>query len=400
MKITRGKLIALAVVALVTAAAALAMRPKPLEVDTALVARVPLESTIDADGQTRVRQRYVIVAPVAGRIERLGWLEGDRVKAGQVVARIAPLPIDDQYLMQARARVDGASALALEAAAQVRISDASLEQRRRELSRAHRLGEVGGMAPREVEESELALRAAEETARAAAQRARAAEADVRQARAALIGRTGATAGVVAVHAPSSGRVLRLTERSERIVEAGSPLMEIGDPASLEVVVDVLSSDGAMIHPGDVVRLRQWAAGNGEGPAELTGCVRGVEPAGFRKVSALGVEEQRVNVIVDVESAPPALGDGFRVDAHIVLWSAPSVLAVPVSALVRAAADSGSAAWRVFVVRDGRAQYRDVRIGHLGSGAAEVLDGLKSGEVVVVFPSDRVAPGVRVISDRH
>jgi HlyD family secretion protein len=276
----------------------------------------------------------------------------------------------------------------------VRIADAALEQRRRELSRARRLGEAGGIAPRVVEESELALREAEVAASGAAERARAADADVRQARAVLIGRE--TGQVVLVRAPAAGRVLRVPERSERILAAGTPLLEVGDPTSLEVVIDVLSSDAAMVLPGQLVRLAEWASANGEEQADLTGRVREVEPAAFTKVSALGVEEQRVNIIVDVSQAPATLGDGFRVEARIVIWSTPSVLAVPVSALLRTRGDSaGRQEWSVFVVRDGRAERRTLRIGHLGGGAAEVLDGLAAGDQVVVFPSDRVVTGARV-----
>jgi HlyD family secretion protein len=396
MKLTRGTLIATAAGLLAVAALVIALRPNPLEVETALVARGPLEATVDADGRTRVRQRYVIVAPVAGRVERLSRPEGAVVRAGDVVARVAPLPLDPQGVIQARSRVDASSALALEVAAQVRVAHAALDQRRRELSRARRLAEVGGVAPRIVEECELAVREAEEAARGATERARAAEADVQQARAVLAGRAGTAGAVVLVRAPAAGRVLRVPERSERIVAAGTPLLELGDPMSLEVVIDVLSSDAAIVFPGQLVRLGEWSAANDEEEAGLTGRVREVEPAAFTKVSALGVEEQRVNVIVDVHDAPPALGDGFRVEARIVTWSAPSVLTVPVSALLRTSGTSaGPAGWSVFVARNGRAERRAVRLGHVGGGAAEVLAGLEAGEEIVTFPSDRVVTGARI-----
>jgi HlyD family secretion protein len=193
-------------------------------------------------------------------------------------------------------------------------------------------------------------------------------------------------------------VLRIVERSERIVAAGTPLIEVGDPASLEVVIDVLSSDAATIHAGDVVRFGEWGATASEGPA-VVGRVREIEPAGFTKVSALGVEEQRVNVIADVEALPSTIGDGFRVEAHIVVWSAPSVIAVPRSALLQpdTPGASGVTGWSVFIVRDGRVESRAVRIGHLGVAAAEVLAGIDAGDEVILFPSDRVAPGVRVSS---
>jgi HlyD family secretion protein len=399
MKLTRAKVIGVVVGAFILAALTLAFRPRALVVDTSTVARRDLEATVDADGRTRVRERYLVVAPVAGRVARVTRVEGSLVRAGDVVARLTPLPLDSQATMQAQARVDGAKALVLEASAQVRVASASLEQRRRELSRAKRIAEVGGVAPRVVEECELALLQAEEALHAADERARAAEADARQARAAFLGREGGTAATVLVRAPASGRVLRVVERSERIVAAGTPLLELGDPGSLEIVVDVLSSDGAMIHPGDRVRLAEWGGGDdGERLSPVAGHVREIEPAGFTKLSALGVEEQRVNVIVDVDAVPKGVGDGFRVDASIIVWASPSALVVPRSALLQASGAS-AAAWSAFVVKAGRVESRSVRIGHIGGGAAEVLTGIDAGDEVVLFPSDQVKAGMRVTARR-
>jgi len=395
MKLTRGQLVAATLGVVVIAGIAFMLRPKPLVVETSTVERRRLEATVDADGRTRVRERFVVVAPVAGRVARITRVEGSLVRAGDVVARLTPLPLDSQALVQAQARVDGAKALVLEASAQVRVANASLDQRRRELSRAKRLAEVGGVAPRVVEESELALVQAEEAVRAANERARAAEADARQARAVLLGREGSSVATVLVRAPARGRVLRVPERSERIVAAGTPLLELGDPSSLEIVIDVLSSDGATIHPGDRVRLAEWAgAEGGEHLNPVVGRVREIEPAGFTKVSALGVEEQRVNVIVEVDTIPPGVGDGFRVDASIIVWSAENVIVVPRSALLQANAGS-TGGWSAFVVKGGRVEARSVRIGHVGGTAAEVLVGIDAGDEVVLFPSDQVKAGIRV-----
>jgi HlyD family secretion protein len=191
-------------------------------------------------------------------------------------------------------------------------------------------------------------------------------------------------------------VLRVPERSERVVAAGTPLLEIGDPASLEIVIDVLSSDGAMVHPGDSVRLSEWTGLNvGDEGRVTAGRVREIEPSGYTKVSALGVEEQRVNVIVDPVAAPRTIGDGFRVEASIVVWSADDVIRVPRSALVRDERETGQARWHAYVIREGRAELRDLRIGHAGSADAEVLAGLTEGERVIVFPSDQVRAGRRV-----
>jgi HlyD family secretion protein len=390
MVVSRGRIVVGSVVLVLIATAAYAFRPKPIEVDTAVVARRGLEATVDADGRTRVRERYTVVAPVTGRVERLAHVVGSAVRAGDVVARIAPAPLDSQAAAQARARVDAAEALVLEAAAQVSVAAASLDQRRRELSRAQRLAEVGGVAPRVVEECELSRVQADEALRSAQERARGAEADARQARA-VLPRVNGGSSVVLVRAPVSGRVLRIVDRSERIVPAGTPLLEVGDPRSLEVVVDVLSSDGAAIHPGDRVRLADWGGNDGERGASVPGRVREIEPAGFTKVSALGVEEQRVNVIIDVDSVPAGVGDGFRVDASIIVWSAPNVMAVPRSSLLQ----SGSAGWSAFVVHDGRVESRAVHVGHVGGTDAEVLSGVDAGDQVILFPSDRVKPGIRV-----
>lgn len=397
MKITRARVIGVAVAAVALAAVGFAFRPKLLAVDTVTIARHGLESTVDADGRTRVRERYVVVAPVTGRVERITRVEGSLVRVGDVVARLTSPPLDAQAVIGAQARVDAARALALEASAQVRVASAALDQRRRELSRAKRLAEVGGVAPRIVEECELAQLQSEEALHAATERARAAEADVRQARSVLLARDVGGATTVLVRAPASGRVLRVPERSERIVAAGTPLLEIGDPASLEVVIDVLSSDGAMIHPGDRVRLAEWGGTDGgEHTTSLAGRVREIEPAGFTKISALGVEEQRVNVIVDLDAVPRGIGDGFRVDASIVVWSAPDVIVIPRSALLQATGQQeNTAGWTAFVVKSGRVESRAVRIGHVGGTAAEVLAGIGSGEEVVVFPSDQVKAGMRV-----
>ncbi len=371
------------------------MRPNPIEVDASAVTIGPLDATVDADGKTRVRDRYLVVAPVAGRVERIVLVEGSVVRAGQIVATLRPMPLDSSTVAQVRARIEAADALVVQAAAQSRMAGADLDQRRRELWRAQRLAEVGGVAPRVVEESQLAQSQAEETLRSASERARAAEADAKQARAMLAGQIDAPGMTVVVRAPAPGRVLRVPERSERVVAAGAPLIELGDPRSLEIVVDVLSSDGALIHPGDRVRLAEWTSNDSEHEA-LDGHVREIEPSGYTKISALGVEEQRVNVIVDPDRVPESIGDGFRVEASIVVWSTPSATSVPRSALVQSTpAAAGTGTWSAFVVRDDRLEVRSVRLGHLGGAQAEVVAGLKAGDTVVVFPSDQVKAGARV-----
>jgi len=395
MRLSKTQMIGGAAAATLLIVVPLLMRPKPIEVDASAVTIGPLDATVEADGKTRVRDRYLVVAPVAGRVERIALVEGGVVRAGQIVATLRPLPLDSSTVAQVRARIEAADALIVQAAAQSRMASADLDQRRRELWRAQRLAEVGGVAPRVIEESQLAQSQAEETLRSANERTRAAEADAKQARAILAGQIDGPSTTVVVRAPATGRVLRVPERSERVVAAGAPLIELGDPRSLEIVVDVLSSDGALIHPGDPVRLAEWTNSDVE-RGQLGGRVREIEPSGFTKISALGVEEQRVNVIIDPDTVPQSIGDGFRVEASIVVWSTASVTSVPRSALVQMApAVERLGSWNAFVVRDGRLEARDVRVGHVGGAQAEVLAGLRAGDTVVVFPSDQVRTGARV-----
>jgi HlyD family secretion protein len=395
MRFSKTQMIGGAAAATLLIAVPALMRPKAIEVDASAVTIGPLDATVEADGKTRVRDRYLVVAPVAGRVERIVLVEGSVVRAGQIVAMLRPIPLDSSTVAQIRARIEAADALVIQAAAQSRMATADLDQRRRELWRAQRLAEVGGVSPRIVEESQLAQSQAEETLRSANERTRAAEADAKQARAMLAGQTDGPGTTVLVRAPAPGRVLRVPERSERVVAAGAPLIELGDPRSLEIVVDVLSSDGALIHPGDRVRLAEWTSSDAE-HGQLGGHVREIEPSGFTKISALGVEEQRVNVIIDPDTVPQSVGDGFRVEATIIVWSTRSVTSVPRSALVQGAPPvARTVTWSAFVVRDGRLEARSVRVGHIGGAQAEVVAGLEAGDTVVVFPSDQVKAGARV-----
>ena len=368
-----------------------AMRDRPLEVDTSTVRRGTLQVAVAAEGKTRVRDRYVLAAPVAGRLRRIDWAEGAHVRAGQVVARIAPMPLDAQAVRQAEARVESARSLERDADARVRQARATLAQERRTADRIARLVGAGALADRDGEEAALTVRLREEDLAAAEARQRAAAADVEQARAALtaVG-GGAPNAIVAMRAPADGCVLRIPERSERVVVAGTPIVELGDPGALELVVDVLSSDAARVRPGAVVLVERW----GDDEERLTGRVRTIEPAAFTRLSALGIEEQRVNVVIDLPRWPAELSDGYRVEARIVVWQQDGTTIVPVSALFRHESD-----WAVFVVRGGRSELRRVRIGERGEGGAQVVDGLSVGDQVVLFPADQLAAGRRVTQAR-
>lgn len=358
-----------------------------LAVDTELVRRDSLRVTVNEEGRTRARDRYAIAAPSTGRLSRIQLREGDPVAAGATVARIFPLPDGRRDLVAKRALLDAAEARQREAATQVTDAEARAEQLRREAERSRRLSEAGALSAQALERDELAVESAGRQLDAARAALRAASAEVAVAQAALMGANpqGAGGQSVEVAAPVAGRVFRVLERSERVVPAGTPLVEIGDARGLEVVVEVLSEDAVRVAAGNEVRIEAWGGREG-----LRGRVRLVEPDAFTKLSALGVEEQRVHVIVELLDVPPSLGAGYRVEARIVTWRGDDVLTVPVSALFQ---QGGS--WRVFAVVNGRAELRTVSLGQRGVDRAEVIDGLAEGDEVIVFPSDEVAPGARV-----
>lgn len=357
-------------------------RPAPIPVDLARVVRGPLQVTVDEEGETRARDRYVVAAPVAGRVARIGVREGDRVSTGAVVARISPTPLDARAREQAQSRVESAGDAQRAADAAVAQARAAFAQAHRSAERTRELAARRLVSPEQVERAELDETTRRQELEAADFRAQSAAHDVEVARAVLLAGSGEA---LALRAPVSGRVLRVFEPSERVVPAGVPLLELGDAAALEIVVDLLSSDAVRVAPGAVMLLDGWG-----GDATLRGRVRVVEPSGFTKVSALGVEEQRVNVIGDFVDAPGRLGDRYRLDVRIVVWEGADVLTVPASALFRT-----GEGWSLFVVDGGRAQERAVETGHRTPFAVEILRGVRPGDVVVRAPSDRVASGVRV-----
>jgi HlyD family secretion protein len=308
------------------------------------------------------------------------------VAPGDPIASVYPAPEDPRTLSIARSQLAAAEARRLEAAAAVEQATARLDQAARDLTRVQRLSAAGVASADSLEQAELAATSAQRQLDAHVAARGTADAQVNAARAALSGSGDETTSTaVTIRAPSRGRVLRVLEKSARVVPAGTPLVEIGDAAGLEVIVDVLSASAVGVAPGQDVVIDQWG-----GDVPLTGRVRLVEPEAFTEISALGVEEQRVNVVIDLFDPPAALGAGYRVEARIVTWAGEDVLVVPASALFQ---DSDS--WSVFVVRDGRAAHQRVRIGHRADDAAEVLDGLTEGDEVILFPSNLIADGLRV-----
>lgn len=372
-------------------AVTIALRPTPIRVEVARVERGSLQVTIDAEGKTRVRDRFVVAAPVTGKLARIELKRGNTVAHDEIVARIDPLPLtplDPRQLAEAKARVAAAEQLRNEANAVVEHARADCEQSRREFARAEKLIETGDVSSQEFERARNAEQTCRQQLDAARFRSAAAASDVEVAKAALIaveqsGPSGKTATVI-VRAPVAGRVLRVAEENERVVMAGTPLVELSN-TTLEIVIDVLSTDAVKITPGAKVLIEGWG-----GDKSLQARVRLIEPSGFTKVSALGVEEQRVNVVADFVDDPGSLGDGYRVEARLVLWESASVSRVPTSALFRDGQN-----WSVFVMNQGHARMRRVEIGHRTAFDVEVIQGLSEGTEVIVHPNNQIADGARI-----
>jgi HlyD family secretion protein len=369
---------------------AVALWPAAVPVDVEVTSRGPLTVTVDEEGQTRIRRRFVVSAPVTGRVLRIELEPGDRVRRGDVVARVRPeLPplLDARTQAEARAAVDNARAALGRAQSEDARAKEALVHAERELARATSLSDVGTISAQGLDARQTEVRLASEAVHASAYAVEAASAELQRARARLAPASAAQ-GVVTVRAPIDGAILRRLRESESIVPAGEPLLEVGDPRALEIVADLLSTDAVYVKPGARAFVEQW----GQDTA-LEATVRLVEPSGFTKISALGVEEQRVNVVLDftdLDKASALLGDAYRVELRIVVWDSTSVVKVPVSALVR-----DGERWAVFELRGGRARRVLVELGHRGGREAEVVSGLSEGTRVVVHPSDRVDDGVRV-----
>lgn len=401
MRTIRRFLLPILVVVVLIGAAIVAAIPPAVPVDTAFAERGELLITIDEDGRTRVIDRYVVFAPLAGRMERIALKAGDPIRAGDMLITSIdpsdPALLDARTLAEAEARVRAAEAKLDRTGPERSAALSELEFAQDELARLQSLSEGAAASEQELDDARLRVSLALQSARAAEIAVQIAEFELEQARAALL-RTSPPADPKAnpngvtqrleIPAPITGRVLRVLRDSAGVVAAGAPLIEVGDTTQLEVEVDVLSQDAIKINPGMPVRIERWG-----GDAVLKGRVRLVEPSGFTKVSALGVEEQRVNVIIDFVDPPEArqgLGDGFRVEARVVLSDAKDVVTAPSGALFRS--DDG---WGAFIVSDGRAVLKAVRLGRRGAERVEILGGIEPGDELVVYPSDRVEDGARV-----
>ena len=391
----RAKIGMLAIGVGVAAGLAYGFMPRAVPVDLAEVMRAPLTVTVEEEGKTRVRERYLVSAPVAGYARRIGLKAGDAIAAGQVMAVIEParsVALDPRTRAQAQAQASAAQAALAAAQENARAAASAAALAQQERARAESLKQSNFVSAQALDSARTAETRARAVAAAAQHAVKVARFDLETARAAVAStdrlQRGGAADVVQVRAPVAAHVLKLLHESEGAVEAGQPLLEIGDPASLEVEVEVLSTHAVKIAPGSRVILDRWG---GEQPVE--GTVRVVEPSGFTKISALGVEEQRVRVIVDFASPREAwarLGDGYRVEARFVLWEGKDVLQLPTSALFRQ-----GEGWAAFVLDGRRARLTPVEIGQRAGLATQVLSGLKAGDAVVAHPDETIRDGVRV-----
>jgi HlyD family secretion protein len=390
---TRRNKIALgAALAALALLVAWALRPQPVAVELAEVTRGAFEQAIVDDGKTRVRDRYVIAAPLAGRAERIQLEVGDPVKQGGIVAELAPTAPafqDARTQRELRERIGAAEAQLARARAETLKAQAQRDQARADLDRQTRLSSEGFVSQTAREQAQLALRTAERAVDAARFAQEAARHDLAQARAALSRyESGAPSAKWPVTSPVSGAVLRVIQKSEGPVALGAPLVEVADARSLEAVVDVLSQEAVAVRAGMPARLEV-----GSGVPPLAARVRLVEPAAFTKVSALGVEEQRVNVVLDFVDGVDkvqTLGDGFRVEAHIVTYRIEDAVKAPVAALFR-----DGDGWAAFVVEGERSRKRAVRFERRNGVEAMIAEGLQPGERVVVYPSDALREGSKV-----
>lgn len=392
---TRRKLFVFVIVFIVVLATVYGFLPKTVEVDLADVSRGPLQVTIEEEGRTRLKERFVVSAPTAGYMRRIDAKVGDPVRKGQIVLALEPLrsqALDPRSRAEAEAIVSTAQAGLNAAMEKERAATADADYLEKRSERIKNLYAKGVVAKDQFDQAQSEAKKAR-----AVQHSAVAAVDVSQAELERTKRIvqnfppgGKAEGRDTVHvaSPVGGRILKIYRESEGAVHVGEPLMDIGNPDNLEVRVEVLSSDAVKMKKGTRVIFKRWG-----GDGILTGVVRVVEPAGFTKVSSLGVEEQRVLVVADITSPPETwrvLGDGYRLEAHFVIWERQNVLQVPASALFRSGKD-----WAVFVEEGGKARQRTVEVGQRNGLAAEIISGLKEKEKVIAHPDDSISNGKHI-----
>lgn len=398
MKIRPTRILVWLVLAGAATAAYFALQPKPTEVDLVRVVRGPLRVTLSEEGQTRVRDRYMVSAPLAGRVLRIEHEPGDSVSAGStILARFQPSSpgfLDTRTLAEAQARVNSSAASVTRARVDLDRAMAEREHAESEFKRYENLHRNGLLADDRLETMRLNSETAREAVRAAESTIAVSEAELERAKTSLIQAGAAPSGestVIDLRSPINGVVLQRLRESEAVVPSGEPLLEVADPDKLEIVSDMLSIDAVKVSEGDPVLIERWG-----GEKVLRGTVQRIEPYGFTKISALGVEEQRVNVIVDfddVKEAWDALGDGYRVEIGVVIWQEDDVLKVPTSSLFRSGDD-----WAAYLVDElGIVSRRLVQIGRRNAVEAQVLQGLRGEDEVIAYPGDEIVDGLEVVA---
>ncbi|HEY9026655.1 MAG TPA: HlyD family efflux transporter periplasmic adaptor subunit [Burkholderiaceae bacterium] len=393
----RPLIASLAGAALASTALAWAFWPRPVEVELTSATRGPMRVEVVDDARTRVREIYQVSSPVNGQVLRVEVHAGDRVEGGRTkvadVLPIAPSFLDARTRAQLQSLVKSAEAGEHLAASEVARAKAELDFARADLERSRALADKGIIPRASLERAQMlydTAAAQRDTTQAALKAKRY---DLEAARSLLLGpeQSGGkpVRASIALVAPVSGEVLRVLRESESVTLAGVSIMEIGDPHGLEIVADLVSEDAVKVREGDPAVIADWG-----GPQPLHARVRRIEPSGFTKISALGVEEQRVNVLLDFTDPPErwsSIADGYRVMVHVIVWRADDVVRIPVSAMFRR-----GDGWAAFRVQNGRARLAALRVGHVNDEVAEVLDGLSAGDQVIAHPSDRIADGIRVI----
>ncbi len=364
--------------------------PKPVLIETGVIVRSPLTVRVSEEGKTRVRNRYIVAAPVAGKMRRVPLKPGDAVEAGKTVLTliepVVPPLLDPRARVQAEAVVSMREAAHKQTAESLAALKAALQLAEANRDRMRNVKTAGTLsdADRDRAETEALVKAAE--VRAAEFSLQVIDYELAQARAVLDRPDGnGSNNLIEVKSPVSGRVLNVRQESETIVAPGMPILEVGDPADIEIEAEILSRDAVTIRPGDSVEVEQWG---GEKP--LKARVRRIEPAAFTKISALGVEEQRVIVLSDLVDPPEtarALGDRYRVEVRVAIWHADDVLVVQSGALFRE-----DNAWKTFIYRDGKASLTAIEAGHSDGRLTEVLSGLRPGDKVLLHPPDVVKDG--------
>ena len=367
-----------------------ALRPRPIVVETAKATRGVLDATVTAEGKTRVRDLFVVAAPVDGELERIRFKAGDTVSSEIVIARIwpvAPRPLDVRSRAEALAAVSAARAAIERAEATEKEALGALTHAESQLVTARTLSKAGAAAANDFEHAEHEVEIRRQAVQASRAALKVARADLDRANAAAEVSTDQTGRTVTpVRSPASGRILRVVRESAGPVAAGTPLVQVGNVAAIEIVADFLTTDAMSVTPGAKAIIRDWG-----GTEALTARIRQIDPGAFTKVSALGLEEQRVPIVLDlVSERPPAFGNDFHVNVAIVVWTGHDVLTVPSTALFRV-----GESWAVFVVRDGRAHLRRVAIGRSDDTRSVVEEGLDAGDEVVMQPSDALQDGSRV-----